>query len=326
MLKKEKYIFNTETLKFEKVRITFKSIIIKVFLYIIFCTFIGAISIIVFNIYFDSPKERILKRELQLVKLKFEELNSKIKEIENVLKDLQYRDENLYRTFFEMEPIPNEIRESGIGGALDFEEYKNISFSQLVIETMQKIQKLQNLLYVQTKSFDEIIELAINKEKWLQSIPAIIPIHPKYNYKIVSHYGWRFDPIFKGLLEFHEGIDFTCNVGTPIYATGNGKVIVAEYNYTGYGNQVIIDHGFNYKTRYAHLSKIKVRVGQEVKRGEIIGYSGNTGKSIGPHLHYEVIKNNKAVNPIHYFFLDLTPEQYNELIKQSIQGGGISLD
>ncbi|MCX7954702.1 MAG: M23 family metallopeptidase [Bacteroidales bacterium] len=323
---KNKYIINYENLTFEKIERSFKSYFFRVLSLVLYGFFMALLGIIVFYNFFDSPKEKILKRELELTALKYEELNSKINEMEKVLKDIQYRDDNIYRTIFEIEPLSESIRKGGIGGNLNYDDFENLTYSDLIITTIKRTEELAKKIYIQTKSFDEIVEIAKNKELWLRSIPAIIPIHSKDQYKIVSHFGMRYDPIFKNLLEMHTGIDFSCSAGTPVYATGDGKVVIAEYNIQGYGNQVLIDHGFSYQTRYAHLSKIKVKPGQNVKRGEIIGFVGNTGKSIGPHLHYEVIKNGKPLNPIHFFFLDLTPSQYNELIELSKQEGGISLD
>lgn len=323
---RNKYRINYENLTFERIEKSFGSYLIKILSLLLYGLFMAFVGIFVFYNFFDSPKEKILKHELELTILKYEELNSKILEFEKILKELQYRDDNIYRTLFEVEPLSESIRKGGIGGNLNYEDCENLTYSNIIINTIRKTEELRRKIYIQTKSFDEIVELAKNKELWLKSIPAIIPIHSKDQNKIVSHFGMRYDPVFKNLLEMHNGIDISCSIGTPVYATGDGKVEVAEYNLQGYGNQVVINHGFSYKTRYAHLSKIKVKVGQNVKRGEIIGYVGNTGKSVGPHLHYEVIKNDKAVNPIHFFFLDLTPEQYNELIELSKQEGGIALD
>ena len=279
-----------------------------------------------YNLFFDSPKEKILKRENKLLLFQYQELNKKIAEIEKILSELQYRDDNIYRTLFEVEPIPESIRKSGIGGSKKFEELENLEHSELIISTSRKIDQLTKQVYIQSKSFDEIVFLAKNKEKWLRSIPAILPILIKDNFKITSHFGIRYDPIYRNVKKMHEGIDFSCATGTNVRATGEGIVIETNRSNRGYGNEVIINHGFGYTTHYAHLSKILVKVGQKVKRGEIIGKVGSTGKSVGPHLHYEVRKNNRPLNPINFFYLDLSPEQYDEMIEASAQEGGIALD
>lgn len=323
---KVKYKFNPETLTFHRIERTFKSKLIRFFYSLISALFFAIVGIIIYNLFFDSPKEKILKRENKMLIFKFEELDRKVKEMENILSQLQYRDDNIYRTLFEVEPIPETVRKAGFGGSNKYEDLENLEHSELIIHTAKHIDQVMKQIYIQSKSFDEIVALVKNKEKWLKSVPAVLPILIKDKFKITSHFGMRYDPIYRNVKKMHEGIDLSCSTGTNVRATGDGVVIKTNYSNRGYGNEVIIDHGFGYTTRYAHLSKILVKIGQKVSRGEVIGKVGNTGKSIGPHLHYEVRKNNKPLNPINFFYLDLSPEEYDQMIEKSAEEGGISLD
>jgi murein DD-endopeptidase MepM/ murein hydrolase activator NlpD len=325
-MSKIKYRFNPETLTYQRIEKSLKSKIFKVLYSLISAVFFAILGIVVFNLFFDSPKEKILKRENKILLLQYQELNKRVDELEKILAELQFRDDNIYRTIFEVEPISEDIRKAGIGGANRYEELENLEHSKIIINTSKKVDQLTKQIYIQSKSFDEIVFLAKNKQKWLRSVPAILPILIKDKFKITSHFGIRYDPVYRNVKKMHEGIDFTCAVGTNVRATGDGIVIEANFTNSGYGNEIIIDHGFGYKTRYAHLSKILVRPGQKVSRGEIIGKVGNTGKSVGPHLHYEVIKNNKPLNPVNFFYLDLSPEEYDRMIELSAQEGGIALD
>ncbi len=325
-MSKVKYKFNPETLTFQRVEKSLKSKLIKFFYSLISALFFATLGIIVYTMFFDSPKEKILKRENRLLLFQYQELNKKITEIEKVLSELQYRDDNIYRTLFEVEPIPDNLRKAGIGGTKKYEELENLEHSELIINTSKKIDQLMKQLYIQSKSFDEIVYLTKNKEQWLRSMPAVLPILIKDKFKITSHFGIRYDPVYRNVKKMHEGIDFNCATGTNVRATGDGTVIEANRSNRGYGNEVVINHGFGYTTRYAHLSKILVKPGQKVKRGEIIGKVGSTGKSVGPHLHYEVRKNNRPLNPINFFYLDLSPEEYDQMIEASAQEGGIALD
>jgi murein DD-endopeptidase MepM/ murein hydrolase activator NlpD len=233
------------------------------------------------------------------------------------MSDLQDRDDNIYRVIFEAEPIPGSIREAGIGGVDRYEKLKGYKNSDLIIETEKKMTRILGELYVQSKSFDEVFDLAKNKERMLVSIPAIQPISNKDLRRIGSYFGTRMDPFYK-VQKFHEGMDFSAPVGTEVYATGNGSIEMAGHDDGGgYGNEIIIDHGYSYKTVYAHLSRIFVKPGQKILRGQIIGSVGNTGKSTSPHLHYEVRKNGVPLNPIYFFFNDLTADQYQMMLDLS---------
>lgn len=241
-------------------------------------------------------------------------MQSKINDLETVLADIELRDDKLYRPIFELTSIPSMIREAGYGGARQYEELKGLTTSNLMIETFTKLDKLSRKLYVQSKSFDTVSKLAKNKEKMIAAMPAIQPISLDDFTRISDYFGYRRDP-FNGTRRMHNGMDFTGPVGTDIYATGEGVVEEAGYNLYGYGNRVIINHGYGYKTIYAHLHKVKVKAGDKVKRGEVVGTLGNTGRSTGPHLHYEVRLNNNPKNPMNYYFNDITAEQYDEMVE-----------
>lgn len=317
---KSKYKFNHETLNFIKVDHTLKD---KAFKGLKFFLATIVITIAYYSIYtsfFDTPKERGLRREKEELLLQFDILNGKYNQIEAVLKDIQQRDENIYRTIFEAEPIPLSIRSAGFGGADRYSELEGLVNSDIVIESAKKIDKLSKEVYVQTKSFDEIIALAKNKELMTKSIPTIQPISNKDLTRVASPFGVRIHPFYK-VLKMHTGMDFTSPSGTDVFATGDGVVVDVDHSKRGYGNTVIIDHGFGYKTLYAHLSEILVRVGKTVKRGEVIGLVGSTGMSLAPHLHYEVRLNDNPINPINFYFNDLTPEEYDKMIALAANSG-----
>lgn len=325
-MSKIKYRFNPETLSYHKIEIGIRKKLIRLLPSVISAFVFALAGIIIYTYTFDSPKERQLKRENRQLAVQYEILLKKINQSENVLADLKYRDDNIYRTIFEAEPIPESMRNAGFGGANRYEDLEGYDNSELVISTSKRLDKLMKQITIQSKSYDEIVKLAKNKEKWLACMPAIVPILNKDHYKFLSHFGTRYDPVYKNTVKMHEGIDLAGATGTNIRASGNGVVKSAEYSKGGYGNEIIIDHGFGYTTRYAHLSKILVRAGQTITRGEVIGKLGSTGKSTGPHLHYEVRKNKIALNPIHFFYQDLSPAEYDKMIELSAQEGGIALD
>ena len=260
----------------------------------------------------------MLNREIKNMVFQYNQIKDKLNQISLVMADLQNRDDNIYRVIFEAEPIPNSIRKAGYGGVNRYEALKGYNNSDLIINTTKKLDQISKQLYIQSKSFDEIIELAKHKSEMLAAIPAIQPVSNKNLSRMASGFGPRIDPIYK-TKKFHAGMDFSAKTGTPIYATGNGKVIRVRKSRKGYGNHVKIDHGYGYITLYAHMQKYIVKKGQKVKRGEVIGYVGNTGKSVAPHLHYEVHKNGKKVNPVNFFYNDLTSEEYEKMIILSSQ-------
>jgi murein DD-endopeptidase MepM/ murein hydrolase activator NlpD len=319
---KSKYRFNPESLSYDKIEHTFKEKLIKFLTYFSASLALTVIYVFVFTIFEDLPKEKILKRELTQMILQYELMNKQLDQISAVMADIQNRDDNIYRTVFNAEPIPASIRTAGFGGVNRYTDLDGYDNSAIVIETAKKLDVLKKQLYVQSKSFDEVIDLAKNKEQMLASIPSIQPIALTDLRRIGGFYGMRIHPILK-IFRMHDGMDFTAPIGSDVYATGDGVVsdIQRSRARRGYGNLIEIDHGYGYKTIYAHLEEIKVRPGQKVKRGDIIASVGNTGLSTAPHLHYEIRKSNRSVNPINYYFNDLTPEEFDAMIELSQQGG-----
>ncbi len=313
-MSRSKYHFDPESLSFARIRLGVKELLVKLSTYFFAGIVISLAFYFVFSRFFDSPKERILKRENEQMKLQYEIMQRKLDQVASVLDDLRQRDDNIYRTIFEAEPIPRSVREAGFGGVNRYTDLEGFENSSLVIATAKKLDKILKQTYVQSKSYDQLIPLALNKEEMLKCLPTIQPVVNKGLERTSSGYGWRINPIYK-TRELHPGLDFAAPIGTEVYATGDGVVESVESSYRGYGNNIIIDHGFGLKTHYCHLSAFKVVKGQKVRRGEIIGLIGSTGLSTGPHLHYEVIKNGEKVNPIYYLFNDLTPEQLDQMNK-----------
>ena len=241
--------------------------------------------------------------------MQYELLDKHLSELERVIGDVRRRDDNIYRVIFEADPLPESMRMAGVGGIDRYRDLNGYASSDLVIDTRKRLDLLTRQLVVQSRSLDEVAELVLRKQEMLASIPAIQPIPNEDLTQTAGGFGWRIHPIHK-IQKFHAGMDFTCKQGTPIHSTGDGKVIYAEYGTNGYGMHVIVDHGFGYQTLYAHMSKLEVRPGQKVERGDVLGRVGNTGLSVGPHLHYEVHKSNEPVDPANYYFNDLTPEEY----------------
>jgi murein DD-endopeptidase MepM/ murein hydrolase activator NlpD len=247
-------------------------------------------------------------------------MRSEMRQVEMVLDDIRRRDDNLYRVILESEPYPVHKRQLSTGGSSRYSDLEGYNSSQLLVSTRQMLDRIQKKLYAQSQSYSEVIKLAKKKEKMLRCIPAIIPVETKLITAGIGGFGYRIDPIYR-TQQFHAGMDFPCKTGTPCRATGDGTVIGAETNYWGYGNCVIVDHGFGYNTLYAHLSEFKVKPGEKIKRGDVIGLAGSTGKSTAPHLHYEVHKNGEKLNPVNFYYNDLTPAQYEEMLKASAEAG-----
>ena len=319
-----KYYFNTDSLKYERVVVTFRKRFLRVLGWLSTAAVFGSIVLLLAYSFLDSPKEKQLKRELNEMTLQYELLQQRMELASAVLEDLQVRDDQIYRVIFEADSIPSEVRAGGFGGVNRYKDLEGFNNSELMISSAKKMDQLYRKLYIQSKSYDEVFNLVKNKNELLASIPAIQPVTKKGIARLASGFGYRIHPIYKTSM-MHEGIDFTCPIGTEIYSTGNGTVAKVEYNGRGYGNHIIINHGFGYSTLYGHLSRFAVRPGQKINRGDIIGYAGNTGSSTGPHLHYEVIKNGKKINPINYFFNDLTPEEY-ERVRQLASQSNQSFD
>lgn len=321
---KVRYHFNPKSLKIEKIQVTLRQKIARLLSIVATGLVFATVVLLLAYNFLESPKERMLERELDQYELQYKILNDRLAQVQSVVTDLQDRDDNIYRVIFESEPIPSSVRKAGFGGADRYEKFEGYKNSEIIKSTTQKLDMITSQLYVQSKSYDEVFELAKKKENMMASIPAIQPISNKKLRRIGSYYGYRTDPFYK-VTKFHEGIDFTASVGTEIYATGDGTVVSVERSRGGYGNCIIVSHGFGYQTLYAHLSKMDVRRGQKVTRGQVIGRVGNTGKSTAPHLHYEVHKGTKSIDPINYFFNDITPEEY-ELMTELSQRPSQTLD
>ena len=314
MPRKIRYHFNVHSLSIEKVRITFKDRFKKLSSIAAFGMVFAAVVLLIAYNFFNSPKEKILTREIEQYKQQYDIMNNKLNNISAVLKDMENRDDNIYRVIFEAEPIPNSVRNAGIGGSDRYGELEGLPNSDRIVETAKKIDKISRQLYVQSKSFDEVFNMAKNKEEMMKHLPAIMPLS-KSVASIISGFGLRFHPILK-YRRMHTGIDIAASKGTPIYATADGTVEEAERE-SGYGNVVMINHGFGYETLYGHMSSFKVKNGQKVKRGEIIGYVGMTGLAEAPHVHYEVILNGTKVNPVYFFYNDLSPKEYEKVIEKA---------
>ncbi len=317
-MSKVKYYQDKKTLSYKKISLSLKERFKKIILYAISILAISILSLVLFYFFFDSPKEKKLKSEINFLVTKYDSFEKKIVSLESVLNDIQKRDDNIYRVIFEAEPIPIEIRKAGFGGVNRYSYLDGFSNSELLKKLDIKFDILKKQIYVQSKSLDQVYELTKKKSDMLSSIPAIQPISNKDLSRMASGFGYRIDPIYK-TRKFHAGMDFSAKTGTPIYATGNGKIIKLRKSKRGYGNHIIIDHGFGYKTLYAHMSKTTIKKNQKVNRGDIIGYVGNTGKSVAPHLHYEVHKDGEKINPINFYYNDLNSEEYEKMIEIASQ-------
>jgi murein DD-endopeptidase MepM/ murein hydrolase activator NlpD len=317
-MKKTKYYYNPTSLRFEKVEVSRMRIAMQVFGWICTALVFGGIIVWIAFSFFDSPKERYLKKQIAEMEFEYELMGNKLDTMVVILEQLQYRDDNIYRTIFEAEPVSRNERLAGIGGSERFTRMSNLDNAELVKSTALKLELIRRKMVVQSKSYDEVSELIKNKEDLLSHTPAIQPVSNKDLNRISSGFGYRIHPVYK-FAKMHEGLDFTAPRGTDVYAAADGVIAVANVSSSGYGNEIVINHGYGYKTRYAHLNGFAVRQGQKVKRGELIGYVGNTGLSTAPHLHYEVEKDGFKVDPINFFYNDLTPEQYLKVIELANQ-------
>jgi murein DD-endopeptidase MepM/ murein hydrolase activator NlpD len=317
-MSKIKFYFNTKSLTYEKVQVKLWDRVKRILGFLFTGLAFAAVTMFFAYTYFDSPKEKQLRREIETLTYQYEILNERMERVSMVMQNLQERDDNIYRVIFEAEPIPSEMRNAGFGGVDRYKELEGLSNSDLLISSSRKLDKLSKQIYIQSKSFDEIVKMANNKSILLASIPAIQPISNKNLRRMASGFGYRTHPIYK-TTHFHTGMDFSAPVGTPVFATGDGTVERADNLAQGYGNHIVINHNFGYKTLYGHLSRFAVRAGKKVKRGDLIGYIGSTGMSTAPHLHYEVIRNNQKVNPVNYYYNDLSPEEYQAMIELSSQ-------
>ena len=312
---KKKYKINPETLAMEQVEHGFRYWVRQTGIYILAGIVIGILFLYFFLTFFPSPREKQLLREKASLESQLEVLNSQVDQMQVVMTDLQQRDDNLYRVLFGAEPIPLSVRQGAQRKIDYYEQLAQMTNSELAADLSLKVDLLEKEIYVQAKSYDEVAQMAKEQEIRMENIPAIQPVMNKDLKRVASGYGMRIDPVYH-VRKFHQGMDFTAPTGTEVFATANAKVDFAGWK-QGYGNTVILDHGYGYKTLYAHLYKILVRKGQKVRRSDIIALVGNTGKSTGPHLHYEVRLNNKPVDPRNYYFYDLSPEEYDQMIQLS---------
>ncbi len=310
-----KYYYDTETCKYERIKVSKWDIFLNS-LGILTLSLILAIGILfVASTYFESPQVSLLKKENQELLIYYDDIQKDLYKMKGMISSLQERDDNIYRVIFEADPIPSTIRQAGVGGTDRYRALREekLEREDLVIGTFGKIDNLKKQMYIQTKSYDDILQMAKNKSDMMACMPSIQPIPNKDLKRLASGYGMRMHPILK-VRRMHAGCDFSAPQGTPIYATGDGKVIMARFYKTS-GNMVKIDHGYGYITKYFHLSKFAVKQGKEVKRGDIIGYVGNTGLSKAPHCHYEIWKNDRHINPINYFYNDVSDEEYDQLLE-----------
>jgi murein DD-endopeptidase MepM/ murein hydrolase activator NlpD len=315
-MSKVKYYYDPESLSYRKIerkkRNTFKFITV----FLLAAALFAFLFVFIAGHYFESPKEKALKRELTNMQLQFDLLNKKMNEAETVLANIEDRDNNIYRVYFEANPIPEEQRRAGFGGINRYKNLEGYDNSSLIIETSKRLDVLQKQIVVQSKSLDEIAVLAEEKEELLAAIPAIQPVSNEDLTRMASGYGMRSDPFTKAR-KMHWGMDFTAPRGTPIYASGDGKVVRADSGSSGYGKHIRIDHGFGYTSLYAHLYKYNVRKNQKVKRGDLIGFVGSTGRSEAPHLHYEIFKDGNRINPINFYYGSLTAEEFSKLLEHA---------
>ena len=317
---KIKYHFDSETLSYVPVESSRTVKISRLLIFFISSFLFGGIILFVLlnTSVVNTPQELLLKREVENYKLQFELINRRIVQMESVLNNIEDRDNNIYRVYFEASPIPEEQRKAGFGGVNRYKDLEGFDNSNLIINTTKKIDILTKQLVIQSKSLDEILSLAEEKENLLASIPSIQPIQNKDLKRMASGYGWRIDPFTKKRRR-HFGMDFSAVRGTPVYATGNGIIKRVDNRAAGFGKHIRIDHGFGYVSIYAHLDKYNVKRGQKVKRGQIIGFVGNTGRSVAPHLHYEIVKDGKKINPINFYYGNLSPDEFNILVQQASQ-------
>ena len=315
-MSKVKYYYDSESLSYKKIQRKKRNTIKYASVFLLGSALFGFLFVFIASQYIESPKERVLKRELQNAQLQFELVNKKMKEAESVLANVADRDNNIYRVYFEANPIPEEQRKAGFGGVNRYKEFEGFDNSKLIIETNKRLDILQKQIVVQSKSLDEIAKLAEDKEKLLAAIPAIQPVKNEDLKRMASGYGVRSDPFTK-VRKMHYGMDFSAPKGTPVYATGDGVVVRADNTATGYGNHIRIDHGYGYESLYAHLFKYNVKKNQKVNRGDLIGFVGSTGRSEGPHLHYEVFKDDERINPINFYYGSLTAEEFNQMLEHA---------
>lgn len=312
-MRKAYYIFNSKTRTYDRVYPNTAQKVLTWLRSFLFFLIFGGVSFLIFYLCIQTPSLKEVQDENSKLLAQYRILSQRLDDAMEVLEGIQQRDDNLYRVLMNAEPVAETARTSGYGGTGRYDELMDMDNAALVVETTQKADMLAKQLYLQIKSFDEIVELSKDQEDYLKHLPAIQPIANRDLKKTASGYGYRIDPIYK-TKKFHSGMDFSCDMRTPVYATGDAVVVSSKWE-TGYGTTVELDHGYGYRTRYTHLNSSKVKVGQKVVRGEYIADSGNSGKSTGPHLHYEVVYKGRKVNPVNYYFMDLDADGYDEMLR-----------
>lgn len=320
-MRKVYYIYNPQTQTYDRIYPTVRQRALSILRRLFIGMVLGACSFIILLLIFCSPSEKELRKENSQLLAQYNVLSRRLDEAMGVLQDIQQRDDNLYRVIFMADPVSPAIRQAGYGGTNRYEELMDMANSKLVVNTTQKMDVLSKQLYIQSKSFDDVVAMCKNHDQMLKCIPAIQPISNKDLRKTASGYGTRIDPIY-GTTKFHAGMDFSAHPGTDVYATGDGTVVKMGWE-TGYCNTVEIDHCFGYRTRYAHLQEFRTKLGKKVVRGEVIAGVGSTGKSTGPHLHYEVHVKGQVVNPVNYYFMDLSAEDYERMIQIAANHGKV---
>ncbi len=317
---KVKYYYDPDTLSYRKIEPKKSKKIRNILLFgagSLLSGLLGLLLLLNVNVL-NTPKELSLQRELKNYELQFEILSRKMAQMDEVLANIEERDNNIYRIYFEANPIPEEQRRAGFGGINRYKSLEGFNNSDMIIGATRRMEIVQKQMVIQSKSLDEITKLAAEKEKLLASIPAIQPVNNEELTRMASGFGWRSDPFTKAR-KMHWGMDFTAPRGTPVYASGDGKIKRADNRASGYGKHIRLEHGYGYMTIYAHLSRYNVKVGEQVKRGDLIGFVGSTGRSEAPHLHYEVWKDGERINPINFYYGSLSAEEFENMLKYANQ-------
>lgn len=324
-MKKIKYYYNTNTLRYEKLTTPLRVQLLRFFIFILGAFFTAFIIVWIVFRFIPSPQVKLAEMKYNKMRQNYETLIAQTQKLQQEMSALEKRDNDVYRSIFEANPLPDSARAKLMEQKMEIQKINAINDEELGNELMKTLNNINARITYQFASYTEIEKLIKNQSQKLSSIPAIQPISNRDLNRIASGFGYRIDPVY-GTPKFHKGLDFTAPQGTPIYATGDGKVTTAGYDQSGYGNHVIINNGYGYETLYGHMFRIKAKVGQKVKRGEVIGWVGSTGKSTGPHCHYEVHVNGREVDPIYFFYNDLTPEQFDRILKIASTGSAKSLD
>ena len=324
-MKKIKYYYNTQSLRYEKLETPLRVMLLRVFGFIAAALVSALILVSIAFKFIPSPEAKLARVQYDRMKENFDILQSKVSVMQRQMAELEHRDNQVYRSIFEANPLPDSARAKLIEQKKEIDKVSAMNDDKLGNELAKTLNNLSARVSFQFDSYNQIEKLIKNQGEKLASIPAIQPVSNRDLDRIASGFGMRIDPVY-GTPKMHKGLDFTAPQGTPIYATGIGTVEESGYSAGGYGNHVVINHGYGYETLYGHMVRIKVRIGQRVKRGEVIGWVGSTGKSTGPHCHYEVHINGNEVDPVYFFYNDLSPEQFDRLLKKAATGSAKSLD